>query len=85
MPVLSMFYGIIVRMYSENGGKHKSPHLHAQYQDHKIVVNIDTLEVLEGEFPKRQYHQLLAWTSILHANWTLLSSGETAFKIEPLK
>ena len=89
MPILSMFYGIIVRMYNEAGGKHKLPHLHAQYQEYKIVVNIDTLEIIEGDFPKRQYHQLLAWMSIhqdeLRANWTLLSGGDAAFKIEPLK
>ena len=28
MPVLSMFYGIIVRMQKENGGKHHVPHIH---------------------------------------------------------
>lgn len=26
MPVLSVFYGIIVRMYNEKGGKHNAPH-----------------------------------------------------------
>lgn len=31
MPVLSTFYGIIVRMYKEVGGKHNTPHLHAEY------------------------------------------------------
>ena len=29
MPALSMFYGIIVRMQSEKGGKHNKPHIHA--------------------------------------------------------
>lgn len=89
MPILSMFYGIIVRMYNESGGRHKMPHLHAQYQDHKIVVNLDTFETIEGSFPKKQYHQLLAWMGIhqdeLKANWTLLSDGEAAFKVDPLK
>ena len=28
MPVLSTFYGIIVRMYRETGGKHNLPHIH---------------------------------------------------------
>ena len=31
MPVLCMFYGIIVRMYREMGGKHNMPHIHAEY------------------------------------------------------
>lgn len=29
MPALSMFFGIIVRMQSEQGGKHNKPHVHA--------------------------------------------------------
>ncbi len=36
MPVLSMFYGIIVRMQNENGGRHNKPHIHAIYGKHEI-------------------------------------------------
>ena len=28
MSVLSMFYGIIVRMQNEKGGKHNKPHIY---------------------------------------------------------
>jgi hypothetical protein len=28
MPVLSLFYGLIVRMYKETSGKHHKPHIH---------------------------------------------------------
>lgn len=47
MPALSMFYGIIVRMQSEKGGKHNKPHIHAIYGDDEIVIALDG-EVLEG-------------------------------------
>jgi hypothetical protein len=30
MPALSMFFGIIVRMYREQGGRHHLPHVHAE-------------------------------------------------------
>ena len=53
MPALSMFYGIIVRMQSEKGGKHHKPHIHALYGDDEIVIAIDG-EILEGHFPTRQ-------------------------------
>lgn len=88
MPALSMFYGIIVRMQSEKGGKHNKPHIHAIYGDNEIVVAIDG-EVLEGSFPNKQLKLLLAWMAIhedeLYANWSMLSEGEGYFKIEPLK
>ena len=31
MPVISMFYGIIVRMFYFDDAKHKTPHIHVQY------------------------------------------------------
>lgn len=87
MPALSMFYGIIVRMQSEMGGKHNKPHIHALYGDDEIVVGIDG-EVLEGKFPNKQMKLLLAWMAIhedeLKANWKLLCNGEKFFKIDPL-
>ena len=38
MPVLCMFYGIIVRMYREMGGKHNMPHIHAEYSRGKKLL-----------------------------------------------
>ena len=35
MPALSMFFGIIVRMQSERGGKHHKAHIHAIYNDYE--------------------------------------------------
>ena len=32
MPTISMFYGIMIRMYNNN--EHNPPHFHAQYQGH---------------------------------------------------
>ncbi len=88
MPALSMFFGIIVRMQSEKGGRHNKPHVHALYGDNEIIVGIDG-DVLEGSFPKKQMKLLLAWMAIheeeLQANWRLLSNGDGYFKIEPLR
>ncbi len=88
MPALSMFFGIIVRMQSEKGGKHSKPHIHALYGEDEIVVGING-DVLEGNFPNKQMKLLLAWMAIhedeLKANWELLCNGDGYFKIEPLR
>ena len=80
MPALSMFFGIIVRMQSERGGKHHKAHIHAIYGDFEIV---------EGEFPKKQLKMLEGWMAIhedeLAANWRMLSDGDGYFKIAPLR
>ena len=51
MPTLSMFYGIIIRMYAEKGGQHNIPHIHAAFSGHEIVVDL-TGNIIEGDFPK---------------------------------
>lgn len=88
MPIICMFYGIIVRMYSEQNGKHNLPHVHAEFSGDEIVVALDGT-VLEGSFPKGKLKLLLAWMEIHHdeleANWKLLSNGEQFFRIDPLK
>ena len=88
MATLSMFFGIIISMYCELGGKHNKPHLHARYQDFKVAVALDG-ETLEGSLPRKQMKLLEAWM-VIHedeplANWELLSEGREFFKIEPLK
>ncbi len=88
MPTLCVFYGIIVKMYNEQGNKHNVPHIHAEYQDQNVVVDFYG-NILEGDFPKSKLKLLDAWLEIhredLEANWKLLSSGNGFFKIDPLK
>ena len=88
MPTLSMFYGIIVRMQREVGGKHSLPHIHCLYGDDEVVMSLDGI-ILEGKLPTKKQKLLDAWISLhedeLKANWTLLSQGDGYFKIEPLK
>lgn len=88
MPTISMFYGIIVRMFAESGGQHNLPYIHAAYSGEEVVMDLDG-NVIEGKLPKGKMRLLLAWLEIhredLKANWELLSNNEPAFKIEPLK
>lgn len=88
MPVLSSFYGLIVRMYCEIGGKHKLPHIHVEFAGEEVVVSLEG-NVLEGSIPKNKQKLIDAWIELhrdeLNANWTLLSNGEQHFRIDPLK
>ncbi|MCL2112116.1 MAG: DUF4160 domain-containing protein [Clostridiales bacterium] len=88
MPILSLFYGIVVRMYKENDARHNKPHVHAEYAGEEVAVSLDG-EILEGSIPKSKMKLLMAWLEIhgddLQANWELLSKGEQFFRIDPLK
>ena len=88
MPTISIFYGIIIRMYY-SPSEHNPPHFHAYYQDYKATIDINTCELKEGKLPSKQLKLVLAWAEIykedLLADWELASQGELPFKIEPLK
>jgi hypothetical protein len=89
VPTISMFYGIIVRMFFMDSGQHNLPHLHVEYQSKEAVVSLPDGELLEGDLPVKKLRLLQAWIAIheeeLMANWTLAVSGEPIYKVEPLR
>jgi hypothetical protein len=88
MPTISMFYGIIVRMYC-SPGEHNPPHIHVYYQDDNAIVSIPDGEILSGEIPNRKLRLVQAWVELhseeLMANWKLVTNGELPFKVDPLR
>ena len=89
MPVISMFYGIIVSLYFMDNTRHKRPHIHVRYQEHEVVVAIPEGDILEGDIPRNKMKLLLAWMEIhkdeLMADWELAATGQQPYKIEPLR
>ena len=89
MPNLSMFYGIVIRMYYADNKQHHVPHIHAEYGNDKAVFSIEDGKLLAGKFPTNKTRLVQAWIEIrreeLNANWTLAVNGEEVFKVDPLK
>ncbi|MDP1527589.1 MAG: DUF4160 domain-containing protein [Rhodocyclaceae bacterium] len=89
MPVVSMFYGLIVYMYFLDTKQHHRPHIHVEYQGVECVVSIPDGEFLEGRLPPAKTKLLVAWLEIhqeeLMADWALAVKGQGIFKIEPLR
>ncbi|MDP8243656.1 MAG: DUF4160 domain-containing protein [Candidatus Hinthialibacter antarcticus] len=89
MPVISMFYGLIIRMYYFDNQKHKSPHIHVQYGEQQVVIRIPDGAVLEGELKPQKLKLIHAWVEIhqedLMANWQLAIEGQKVFTIVPLR
>ncbi len=85
MPVLSMFYGIIISMYFR---EHQPPHFHAEYQGQEAVFTLDG-ELLEGDLPVNKSRMVTVWAEIhreeLIANWQLATEMRGFFKIDPLR
>ncbi len=71
------FGGIVIAMYF---GDHQAPHFHARYGDEDAPVGIDPVIVLEGDLPRPQRKEVLAWASErqeeLMADWALVMANE---------
>ena len=85
MPTLSMFYGIIIRMYYFDNQQHN----HSEYGDSRAVFSLAEGELLAGELPKNKRKLVEAWIEIhreeLIADWQLAVNGQKPFRIDPLK
>jgi len=88
MPTISMFYGIIIRMYY-SPKEHPPPHFHVYYAEYKATVDIRLCEIIQSDLPKKQTKLVLAWAEIhkdeLMADWELIMNNEEPFKIKPLQ
>ena len=86
MPILSMFFGIIIRMH--NNDEHNPPHFHAEYQGYEASFNMQG-EIIKGRIPKKQEKLIAAWVELhkeeLLANWKLAIDKQTLYRIDPLK
>lgn len=88
MPVISSFYGILIKMYF---GDHVPPHFHEEYAEYKALLAIKDFGVIEGHLPPKALALVVEWASIhkdeLMENWISLSEKGTGTfkKIEPLK
>ena len=79
MPTISMFYGIICRMYF-SPGEAQSPHFHVYYNEYKASVDIRMCEIIDGNLPRRQQKLALAWAELHQeepmADWNLVMKGK---------
>ena len=50
MLTISAFYGIVIQMFWAD---HAPPHFHALYSEYEALVNMRTLEVMQGSLPGR--------------------------------
>lgn len=86
MPIISEFYGILIRMFYND---HAPPHFHAVYGEFEIIVGISPIEILAGKAPNRVRSMVLEWTALhqieLLENWQRCRQAEATVKIEPLE
>ena len=84
MPVLSRFYGIIIRMYFQQA-EHNPPHIHALYGEDMAAVDIQTGEVIEGHLPPKALAMVQEWTAIHKKELLQMWDSQEFFPLSPLE
>ncbi len=74
MPVISRFYGIVIKMYLRQK-EHNPPHIHAIYGEYVGMFSIVEAEMFEGDLPPKM--QVLVKAFIEHYRERLLDMWRT--------
>ena len=85
MPEISRFLGIVIYMYFN---EHNPPHFHAEYNEFKAAILIQTLGVTEGKLPSKVLSLVVEWAQEhqeeLLENWNSIEETGKYKKIKPL-
>ena len=85
MPVISIFFGIVIRMFYR---EHGVAHFHAEHQGQQATFTFDG-KLLAGTIGSRTALRLIAEWALargpeLETNWERMKAGRALEKIEPL-
>ncbi len=86
MPILSTFYGIVIRMFYK---EHEPPHFHAEHQGQHAKCNFSG-EIIAGNISSRTARtRIRRWARAhrgeLEANWGKMKAGQALGQIAPLE
>jgi len=82
MPVISRFYGVVIKMYFREHGK---PHFHAFYAEYNGVFDIETLEMIEGDLPRRAQRMIVEWAGMYQDDLLLMWKTQEFKKLPNLR
>lgn len=83
MPILSNFYGILIKMYFQQA-EHNPPHIHAIYGEYMGAIDIRTGELLEGDLPPRALKLVQEWLKVNRNEILKIWNTQNFKKIPPL-
>jgi Domain of unknown function (DUF4160) len=72
MPTISAFYGLLIQMFFRD---HAPPHFHVKYGEFKAIIDIRSLQSIEGVLPRRALNLVLDWAEL---HQTLMPSDAIA-------
>ena len=84
MPIISSFYGVIIKMYFQLS-EHNPPHIHAVYGEYIGEIDIQTGQMLEGDLPVRALKLVQEWVELNKNELMNIWNTQQFKKLPPLK
>ena len=84
MLEICRFYGIIVRMFSIDND-HPPKHIHIKYAEYEAVMELESLNIVDGSLPKRARMLAREWAEIHQGELKEMWDTQNFHKIEPLE
>lgn len=82
---VSRFFGMVISMrYDEQ----MPPHFHVRYGEHRAIVALDTMRLIDGFLSPRVLGFICEWSAVhrhaLIRNWWRSMEGRSLLAVEPL-
>lgn len=83
MPEICRFYGIVIKMFFKPK-EHEPSHIHALYGEYVGKFNIRTMEMIEGDLPKKAQELVTEWLKMHQDALQHMWDSQTICKLPPL-
>ncbi len=84
MPKICRFYGIIIRMFLIDK-EHPPRHIHVKFGEYVAVMELDNLNIVEGNLPIRCGQLVREWAKLHQKELIEMWNTQNFHSIEPLE
>ena len=84
MPEITHFYGIIIKMFYKPK-EHNPAHIHALYNEYLGSFNIHSIEMTEGDLPKKAQALVKEWINMHKDELIKMWNTQELTKLPPLE
>jgi len=82
MSEITRFDGIVIKIFFRN--EHNPPHINAIYGEHNGLIDINTLEMIEGDLPSKALELVQEWAKDYKTELMRMWHEQKLQKLPPL-
>ena len=84
MPVISRFYGMVVKMFFL-ASEHNPPHIHVVYGEYLGIIDIRDSSMIQGDLPPKALKIVQEWTAINRNELLKMWETQNIYALPPIE